>query len=255
MVAAKRCNPLESITVESLTAKRKSPTMSAHHWARFVLNVPARSGIAAIAESEWHDAATAEESPAGAEVWLGIDFGWQRDTTAIVPLWWKSSEERILGPATILEPPGGNEQLDVRLVRHAIQEACRQYTVQRIVMDSSRAEDVAAWLADELNLLVEYRAQTAKPKGEDYERFMSALRNGWLRHSGDDGLRRHALNAVTKLLADGGAMFARPSDSRTGNQSVKVIDALVAASMVHSVRAGDTGSYLWTFDDVEVAAA
>jgi hypothetical protein len=61
------------------------------------------------------------------------------------------------------------------------------------------------------------------------------LRGGWLKHSGDAGLKLHALNAVTKMLPDGGARFARVSETRQGgNQETRVIDALVAAAMVHS---------------------
>ncbi len=238
MVAVKRANPLPSITVESLRAKRESPTISAHHWARFVCNVAARSGTSAIAESEWHDAATGEPIPDHADVWVGLDVGFQHDTTALVPLWWKSDEHRQFGPATILEPPDGGEQLDVRLIKRAFVELQARYRVSTVVMDRSRAEDIAAWLSDELGLEVVYRAQSTAPKSEDYERFMAALRQGWLRHAGDAGLRRHALNAVVKLLPDGGAKFARPSDSRTSvpAQRSRVIDALDAAAMVHSVR-------------------
>jgi hypothetical protein len=56
-----------------------------------------------------------------------------------------------------------------------------------------------------------------------------------LRHTGDINLKRHALNAVSYLLPDGGAKFRRPSETRVGgNQDARVIDALVAAAMVHS---------------------
>lgn len=236
MAAVKRANPLPSITVESLASKRRSPTMSSHHWARMVCNVAARSGVSAIAESEWHDAATSEPIPDEAEVWVGLDVAFQRDTTALVPLWWKSAEHRQFGPAVILEPPEGGEQLDVRLIKRAFVEMQTRYRVSTVVMDRSRAEDIAAWLSDELGLDVVYRAQSTAPKAEDYERFMAALRQGWIRHAGDSGLRRHALNAVTKLLPDGGAKFARPHDSRTGQQHGRVVDALDAAAMVHSVR-------------------
>ena len=48
-------------------------------------------------------------------------------------------------------------------------------------------------------------------------------------------LRRHALNSGTRLLPDGGARFARISETRQGgNQDARVIDALIAAAMVHS---------------------
>jgi len=103
------------------------------------------------------------------------------------------------------------------------------------VMDMNRAEDIAAWISDQ-GLLVIDRAQSNKPQLEDYERFMAGLRHGHLLHSGDAGLRQHALNAVIRLLPGGGAKFDRPSPSRNASkQNVRVIDALVAAAMVHSV--------------------
>lgn len=236
MEAVKRCNPLSTITTETLAAKRRSPTMSPSHWARFTCNLATRSLVAAIAESEWHDAATSEPIPDDVDVWLGLDVGFQWDTTALVPFAWISDTHRQFGPATVLEPPGGGEQLDVRVIKRAVVEMQARYRVSTVVMDSSRAEDIAAWMSDELGLTVVYRAQTFKPQAEDYERFMAALRQGWLLHAGDAGLRRHALNAVTKLLPDGGAKFGRSSESRLGRQDSRVIDALVAAAMVHSVR-------------------
>jgi phage terminase large subunit-like protein len=166
-----------------------------------------------------------------------MDVGWQWDTTAIVPLWWRDDEYRLLGPARILEPPGDGSHTDPNLVKHAINELCAEYRVTTVVMDMSLANDIASWMSDELGLLVVDRAQTNKPQAEDYDRFMEALRQGWLRHSGDAGLRRHVLNAVARLLPDGGAKFGRISETRQGgNQDIRVIDALVAAAMVHSVR-------------------
>jgi phage terminase large subunit-like protein len=235
MEAVKRCNPLPSITLASLAAKRNSPTMSPSHWGRFVCNVPMRSGTAAIQELEWHNAATAEPIPGDVETWLGLDVGWRHDTTAFVPFWWRDEQYRLFGPAVVIEPPGDGSSTHPDLVKRAFYGLAARYRISTVVMDMNRAEDIAAWLSDE-GLLVIDRAQTNKPKIEDFERFMQALRQGWLLHSGDEWLRRHALNAVIRLLPDGGAKFGRPSESRTGNQVARVIDALVAAAMVHSVR-------------------
>lgn len=233
--AVKRCNPLPSITEGTLDAKRTSPTMSSAHWGRFVCNIPMRSGTAAIQELEWHNAATAAKIPSDVDTWLGLDVGWRHDTTVFQPLWWRDDEYRLLGPACIIEPPGDGSSTHPDVVKRAFTHLAATYSISTIVMDMNRAEDIAAWLSDE-GLLVIDRAQTNKPQSEDYERFMTALRQGWLLHSGDVGLRTHALNAVTRLLPDGGAKFGRPSDSRTGNQQARVIDGLIAAAMVHSVR-------------------
>ena len=231
----KKANPFSGITIEALRSKRDSPTMTLAHWRRFVCNLPTRSNIAAIQEREWQQAATLERIPDGETVWAGIDVGWQWDTTAIVPLWWRDEHFRLLGPATILEPPRDGSQLDPNLIKHALTTLAAQYRLTTVVMDSARAEDIASWIQDELDIEVVYRGQSNKPQAEDFERFMEALRQGWLLHSGDDELRRHALNAITRLLPDGGSKFARISETRQGgNQDARVIDALVAAAMVHS---------------------
>ena len=233
MEAVKRCNPLPSITSESLSLKRASPTMSSSHWGRFVCNMPMRAGNAAIQELEWANAYSGEAIPSGEEVWVGADFGWRHDTTAFVPLWWKDDEFRLFGPAEIISPPGDGNSTHPEVVKRAFHDLQGRYRVTTVVMDMSRDVDIAHWISD-LGILVVDRAQTNKPFREDYERFMAALRQGWLFHSGDQGLKRHALNAVTRLLPDGGTKFARRDEGREGNQEMKVIDALVAAAMVHS---------------------
>lgn len=235
MAVVKRCNPLPSITEATLGAKRSSPTMTSAHWGRFVCNVPMREGSAAIQELEWHNAATTEEIPRDAEVWLGLDVGWRHDTTAFVPLWWRDDQYRLLGPAVIVEPPGDGSSTHPDVVKLAYAQFSSRFAITTVVMDTNRAEDISAWLSDQGVFVVD-RAQTNKPQSEDYERFMQALRQGWLLHSGDAGLRRHALNAVMRLLPDGGAKFGRRDESRSGRNETRVIDALIAAAMVHSVR-------------------
>jgi phage terminase large subunit-like protein len=230
-----QANPLSKITVERLRAKREAPSFNLAHWRRFTCNMPTRETDAAITEREWHDAATAERIPRDAEVWVGLDVGWRWDTTAFVPFWWRDEEFRLFGPAKILTPPQDGSSMDPRLVKRAFTELQDRYRITTVVMDTNRAEDIASWLSDE-GLLVVDRAQTNKPQVEDYERFMEALRQGWLRHSADEGLRRHAMNAVARVLEDGSVRFDRPERSRSApKQSARVIDALRAASMVHSV--------------------
>ena len=173
--------------------------------------------------------------PEGADVWLGVDFGWQWDTTAIVPLWWRDHDFRLLGESTVIIPPRDGSNANPGEFKRALEEYLSRYRVTTIVADISHDAVLAEWMSEELGLTVIDRAQTSKPQGEDYARFMEALRNGWLRHTGDIGLKRHALNAISYLLPDGGAKFKRPSETRVGgNQDARVIDALTAAAMVHS---------------------
>jgi hypothetical protein len=69
-----------------------------------------------------------------------------------------------------------------------------------------------------------------------YDRWMESMRNRRMRHPRDPEFTEHVLNAMAKLLPDGSARFDRPSSSRAqAGQRRRVIDALIAAAMVHSV--------------------
>lgn len=231
----KSANPFSGITPESLTDKRNSPTMTLTHWRRFVCNLPTRADDAAIEEREWAAAATTEVIPEGERIWLGLDVGWKWDTTAAVPLWWRDDHFRLLGPAAVLVPPRDGSSMDPNEVEGALLAIHARNPIHTVVMDMSRAEQLAAWIETHTGAIVIDRSQSNKMAGEDYERFMDALRNGWLRHSGDRGLTSHALNAVAHIMPLGDARFDRPSQTRISSmQERRVIDALVAAAMVHS---------------------
>ena len=95
-------------------------------------------------------------------------------------------------------------------------------------MDISRGYDIAEWLDGELGVPVVERATANTSAVEDYEMFMTALRNGWLRHCDDPELTRHVLNARARTLPGGDTRFSRGPDKLK-------IDALVSAAMVHTV--------------------
>ena len=243
----KRANPFSGVTAEILAEKFGSPTMVLAHWRRFVCNLPTRADEAAIQEAEWADAATDEQIPAGEPVWVGLDVAWKWDTTAIVPLWWKSQEERLLGPATVLTPPRDGNHLDHRLIEDAFLAIHHRNPIHTVVMDITKAEQLADWLGDAIGCKVVERGQTDQFAVTDYERFMEAQRLGWLKHSGDAELSRHALNAVAKVRPNGGARFARPAAGRGNNalQDQRVIDALIAAAMVHCVAVAEASTPEW----------
>ncbi len=231
-----RANPLSTVTPAVLEKRYSSPTMTMGNWQRLTCNIPSRSPFAAISEKEWFAAASDQEIPVGEPVWVGADFGWVNDTTSFVPLWVRDSEFRLLGPATILEPPRDGSSLDPNKVKRGLIEIHERNPVDMVVMDMSDARDIASWIEQELGATVLDRGTSNKAAVEDYDRFMEALRNGWLRHTGDRGLSRHVLNALGRMLPQGDTRFERPVQSRNAaEQDRRVIDALVAAAMVHSV--------------------
>lgn len=231
----KEANPFSGVTVEKLRRKRTSPTMTDQHWRRFVCNQPTRSEQAAITEMEWEAAATSELIPAGEPIWLGLDIAWKWDTTAAVPVWVRDREYRLLGPARVLTPPRDGSSMDPDKVEIMLTELHRQNPIHTVVMDMSKAEQLATWIERELGATVIDRSQGNVAAILDYDRFMEALREGWLHHSGDAELTKHALNAVSRMLPGGDVRFERPSTTREGgDQERRVIDALVAAAMGHT---------------------
>lgn len=234
MRVVKRANPLRGVTTATLRAKFASPTMTMSHWRRFVCNLPTRGDAAAITETEWFGARRPEGIPEGEPVWLGLDVAWKWDTTAAVPFWMPDDTLRVFGPATILIPPRDGTSLDPELVEKALLDIHARNPVHTVVMDTNRAEQLGRWIERTLGATVIDRQQTNTLAVQDYELFMEALRSGWLKHSGDPGLSQHALNAIAKVLPFGDARFDRPVQSRLADQNRRVIDALIAAAMVHA---------------------
>jgi phage terminase large subunit-like protein len=228
----KQANPFSGVTYTALKEKR-ARTASVQHWTRFTGNRASRSEHAAITEAEWHAAATAPEIPKEQPIWLGLDVAWKWDTTAMVPLWTKAEHELVLGPAKVLVPPRDSSSMDPLLAELALSEIHARNPIHTCVMDTTRAEQLAEWIAKELGALVIAHGQGNEQAAEDYERFMQALRLGWLTHRGDRDLTQHALNAIVRITGRDKARFDRTNRSRRdGSQDVRVIDALDAAAGV-----------------------
>jgi phage terminase large subunit-like protein len=239
MRAVKAANPLWSITEGTLAADFDSPTMDLGDWKRLKCNRPTRSVQTAISDKEWDDSEVAGEFPLGVAGDAGLDVAFKWDTTALVPLW-NGPQYRLLGPARIVTPPRDGSSIHPDEIKHEFVELTAGFELQTVVMDTSKAEDLASWIEDEMGVTVVDRQQTNKMACEDYEAVMEGLRNGTLKHVADLGLKSHALNAIARRLPGGDRRFDRPTPSRRSvvAQDRRVIDALTAAGMVvqHSTR-------------------
>lgn len=228
----KQANPLTSLSIDELREEFESPTLDIVNWKRLKCNRPTRSVKVAVSDQEWDEAETNQEIPSGAPIDVGLDVGWKWDTTALVPLWVNESL-RLLGAATILVPPRDGSTLHPDEIKDAFLTLNSDFSIQTVVMDTSKAEDIGSWVEDELNVRVVDRGQTNVPAVQDYAAFMEGLRNGTLKHTGHLGLREHVLNAIARRLPGGDYRFDRPSTSRWApEQDRRVIDALTAAAMV-----------------------
>jgi hypothetical protein len=143
MAAVKLANPFSGITEESLREEFESPTLDLSHWKRMKCGIAARGAGQAITDGEWDVAQTTEEIPKGARIIVGADFAWKWDTTAIVPLREQGGGRLLVGKPTILTPPRDGTQLPVDEVKQAFSDLHRANPIEAVVMDMSRAEDVA----------------------------------------------------------------------------------------------------------------
>lgn len=246
-------NPLGTITRAELGEMLEDPTLDyGEDWLRQTCNIPARSSMAAVSDADWDRAYVPEPIPEGAPVWLGADFAWSQDTTALVPLWWRDSEHRVLGTATIFAPPGNGDMLDPQEIWDGLVAINVRNPIQAIAADKTKAQDTLLRAEREFGCEVLDVDQGPVMQAMEYERFMEGLRGGgspdeqrtpWLRHTGDPGLRRHVMNAIARKLPGDRYAFDRPVRSRQDSkQDRRVIDALKAASMAHNTAAGEAGS-------------
>jgi phage terminase large subunit-like protein len=249
MTVVKRANPLSTITEHTLRRKRDSPTMTDVHWRRFACNQAVRGEESAISASEWAALSTDDRIPDGATVWLGVDFGWKHDTTAIVPVMVGDDEYRLFGVPEVIVPPRNGQSTEPETVKAAFRRMFDRYTVEEVVMDPDRAVEIAAWVRDDLGVEATEHGQGVEMYAA-YDGFMEAVRNGWLRHPGDPTFTEHVLNATARVMPDGRTRFDRPVQSRTdpAAQRRRVIDALVAAAMVNRSAFGSGQAAGFVFD-------
>jgi phage terminase large subunit-like protein len=241
--SVKAANPLAGIDETYLGEKLTSQTLDfGEDWLRLTCNIPSRSTQVAIPESDWDACQTSEEIPEGVPIGVGADFAWLLDTTALAPLWIKSATERVFGDPAILEPPRDGTMLDAEDVKSAFRELNDRNPIEYVVMDKTKAEDIGQWLENDLGCEIVHRGQENELFALDYTRWMEAIGERWIRHTGHLGFRRHVLNAIARRLPNDRYRFDRPSTSRNtraGRQERRVIDALTAASMVHSFAVAD----------------
>jgi hypothetical protein len=285
LALVKEANPLSTITIGSLRSKRQSPSLDfGEGWLRLTCNIAARSSKAAVHDAEWDEMLLRKNEweqapdgmvPAGVQIACGLDVAWKLDTIGLAPLWMPAYRRRLLGPATIIEPPRDGRMISSVVLHEEMKRIHKRNTVYLWVMDTSKAEETYQWLlagGDDGEMgdpVVVDRTQANKHACEDYDSFMEAIRGGaqgeerveerWLRYTGEpdrvvNGLsgdaievpgaaRQHVMNAIARKLPSDRYRFDRESPSRSeADQDHRVIDYLQAAAMVNRTAAAEWGN-------------
>jgi phage terminase large subunit-like protein len=237
----KHANPFSGVTLAGLKRKHDSPTMLESHWARFVCGIPTRGDAAAITASEW-TGLRKTKIPAGTEVLAGVDLGWKWDTTALVPLWMRDRERRVLGEPEVIVPPRDGTSTPPELIRAAARRIHERTPVHTwVVEDAAGAEQFIEWLQQEFpDARVVLWGTGNQPQSLAFDRWMEAVREHWLEHPHHELLTQHVLNAVAKPAGPDRYRFDRPRTTRQARgQDQRVIDCLDAAAAAHAVAVAD----------------
>ena len=220
--AVKRANPLKHITVPLLREKLNSPTMTMHHWLRFVCNRPTMdtdTWLGPDAVAIWERLEDPWEFEPGAQTWVGVDVALKRDTSAVVAVQRRGdghhAQCRIWAPS-----PG--TPVDATEIMQYLREMSALYDVRAISFDPRFFDVPAAYLTDEGLPMLEVPQSVERMTvaiGGLYEAIMA----GRLTHDADEVFAQHILNAVPRFNDRGFTL--------TKSRSRGHIDAAIALAL------------------------
>ena len=198
MEAVKRANPFSGITVESLTAKFESPTMTNHHWMRFVCNRPTHDAnvwLGPDAAKIWSSIAAPFEFVDGAPTWVGIDAAITKDTTAVV--WIQRDADGDYHARAKVWAPGIDQPVDLTDVMQFVRELDARYQLEAVSYDK-RFFDVPAKMLEDEGIPVIEVPQTVEHMTPAIGGLYELIKQGKMHHDGDETLTMHVLNAVPR---------------------------------------------------------
>ncbi len=146
----KAANPFTGITLEMLAAKRQSPTMTLHHWLRFVCNRPTQDSDVWLGQNGaaiWAEMLDPWEFEDGAPTWVGVDVAIKHDTSAVVAVQ-KRPDGRYHATAHITRP-APDKPVDVTDIMQHIRELAARYDIRAVSYDPRFFDVPAKMLEDE----------------------------------------------------------------------------------------------------------
>lgn len=220
----KKANPALGDFLRMDYLERERTRLPEASFRRWHLNEWTSSVSRWISMDRW-DACKGDDSEAfvdGAEVWVGIDGGAKRDTTAVV-LVAPGEDGKLHVRARVFEPPAEEgRSIDPAQVEEFIREVCQSYEVQACLYDPAMFWRSAQMLMEEGYPMIEY-PQTHARMCPASQALFDAVQESRLVHNGDRTLRAHADAAVARETGRG---WRLDKDKATEH-----IDAMVALAM------------------------
>jgi hypothetical protein len=239
LALVKQANPAPWQTLEELSERHGSPSMTPWQWARFACGVWGIGNERAFDPDLWESLVAPGASIApGRQVTLGFDGARGFDATALVAA---DIESGLLEVVGVWErPPGASDDWEVAEaeVDQAVAHAFDRWDVWRLYGDPPYWEsglDRWAGLYGEARVI---RWWTNRLKAMAYAlaAFVGDMRPGVMSHDGDPVLGRHVVNAVkheTRMREGDDLLWVIRKDAQ---KSPRKIDLAMAAVLAWEAR-------------------
>ena len=232
----KLVNPLHIHTVESLRERFNSPSMSLWQWRRFRCGLWSVSEGGVIDPAAWARCGRGLGLLEGEHCWLGMDLGWRRDTTALVPFTHipenRHGEQEIVGNPIIIPAPGKGADTKEETILAGIRKIHARNPIDAIVFDpNAEGHTIAQKINTELGIRVVEHSQDPRPMSDSAMALSEAIRSGAICHPDHTGLTSHVLNAGSASIGVGSDRwrFVKQQESL-------FIDAAIALAIVRRAR-------------------
>jgi phage terminase large subunit-like protein len=225
MRQVKAANPFSGITREMLAEKHSSPTMTSHHWLRFVCNRPDRDDdvwLGPDGDRLWRDAEEAYTFVPNERTWIGLDLAIKRDTSAAVVMQ-RRPDGRYHARLRVWVPTEGRP-IDLTDVMQFVRDQAKTYNVETVSFDPRFFDVPAKLLADEGFPMAEV-PQSVEHMSPAYGSLYEAIHRGQITHEADSVFTSQVLSAVPRF-SERGFMLDK-GKSRTK------IDAAVALALAY----------------------
>jgi phage terminase large subunit-like protein len=195
-----------------------------HNYRRLHLNEWVSSQNALFVPAMWDRLAEARFEPKrGDVVVVGVDASVSGDSMALSVIALRGETVHEID-TRVWEPDGA--KLDyAETLKPALADVLKRYPVVSVAYDPYQLHDVMTQAAKQYRRVEFFEFQQGEPRVRADTALVNRVRQGTFRHTGNEKLRQHAINADGKEIGDARALrIVKRADN-------KKIDAVIAASM------------------------
>jgi phage terminase large subunit-like protein len=223
-----KANPAPWQTKALLRRRHQSPTTTPWQWARFACNIWSED------EEQFFNPRTLDRCVGEVElpdhIWVGVDIGQKKDSTAIVAVGWQGE---ILHVQHKIRVPTSSQPIAIKDAKTDILVFDRDYRLQGVPYDPHRFTESAEELADQDVPTVEW-PQTDPRMAPASELLWGLIDQGRLVWDGDSEFRRQMLACVAQETERGSRVSKRKSKARI-DVAIALVMAAAAAAEGHSI--------------------